>query len=196
MPQRLFIFAPIIFRMKQNQVFFAVALVLLAVVSRILCAEAGAFNFAPVVAIGLVSGMLIRDAKLAMVVALSGQFLADVFFQVFPSDTNIGFYGMTQFFVYGGLMAATLVGRLFEKINVLTIMGGTLMASVTFFIVSNLGFFAEGHNGYSVTGLVKTFVDAIPFFKSSLTGDFIGSAAIFGAYYAARFAFPTRLKAA
>lgn len=196
MPQRLFIFAAIIFRMKQNQVFFAVVLVLLAVVSRILCAEAGAFNFAPVVAIGLVSGMLIRDAKLAMVVALSGQFLADVFFQIFPSETNTGFYGMSQFFVYGGLVAATLVGRLFEKINVLTVIGGTLMASVTFFILSNLGFFAEGHNGYTTSGLIKTFVDAIPFFKSSLVGDFMGSIAIFGAYFAARFAFPARLKAA
>ncbi|GAA4455891.1 DUF6580 family putative transport protein [Rurimicrobium arvi] len=182
--------------MKQNQVVFALVLVALAVISRVLCAEIGAFNFAPVIAIGLVSGMLIRDAKLALVVALSGQFLADVFFQAFPTDTNTGFYGLSQFFVYGGLLAATLVGRVFEKVNVLTVAGGTLMASLTFFIISNLGYFAQGYNGYTAGGLVKTFADAIPFFKSSLTGDLIGSAVLFSAYFAVKFAFPARLKTA
>lgn len=168
----------------------AVALVLLAVVSRIVCAQTGAYNFAPVVAIGLVSGMLVKDTRAALLIALLGQFLADVYFQAFPTPVNIGFYGISQFFVYAGLVLAALIGKAMKRVNILTIVGGTLAASVVFFLVSNLGHFAQGYNGYSGSAFVKTYVDAIPFFRSSLQADCIGSAVLFGVYFLATSAFP------
>ncbi|MFA6149986.1 MAG: DUF6580 family putative transport protein [Chitinophagaceae bacterium] len=182
--------------MKNNQLFLAIGLVLLAVVSRIMCAEIGAYNFAPVVAIGLVSGMLVKDVKTAILIALLGQFLADVYFQVFPTLTNTGFYGMAQFFVYAGLIVAAFIGKAMNKVNAGTIVGGTLAASVSFFIISNFGYFAQGYNGYTFSGLTTTYVDAIPFFKSSLLADFVGSAVLFSAYFATKFAFPKPIKAA
>ena len=111
----------------------AFGLVLLAVVSRIVCASTGAYNFAPVIAIGLISGMLVKDTKTALLLALLGQFLADVYFQVFPTTTNIGFYGLSQFFVYAGIIAAALIGKAMNKVNAATVVGGTLAASVAFF---------------------------------------------------------------
>ena len=182
--------------MKNNQLFIAIGLVLLAIVSRIICAETGAYNFAPVVAIGLVSGMLVKDAKTAILIALLGQFLADVYFQVFPTVTNIGFYGISQFFVYAGLIAAAFIGKAMNKINAVTIIGGTLAASVAFFILSNLGHFVQGYNGYTVAGFTKTYIDAIPFFKNSLQADFIGSAVLFAAYFTVKFAIPEPIKVA
>lgn len=182
--------------MKNNQLIVAIGLVILAVISRIVCAETGAYNFAPVVAIGLVSGMLIKDSKTAILIALLGQFLADVYFQVFPTPTNIGFYGVSQFFVYAGLIAAAFIGKAMNKINALTIIGGTLAASVTFYILSNLGYFVQGYNGYTMGGLSKTYIDAIPFFRNSLQADFTGSAVLFGAYFIIKYTFPLNLKTA
>jgi hypothetical protein len=182
--------------MKNNQLFGAVGLVLLAVVSRIVCAETGAYNFAPVVAIGLVSGMLVKDAKTAILIALFGQFLADVYFQVFPTSVSAGFYGISQFFVYAGLIAAALIGRAMNKVSATTVVGGTLAASISFFIISNLGYFAQGYNGYTTSGLVKTYVDAIPFFKNSLQADMLGSVVLFAVYFVVKSFLPSRLKAA
>ncbi len=179
--------------MKNNQKAIAIVLVLLAVVSRIIGAKTGAYNFAPVVAIGLLSGALIKDVKTALLVALLGQFLADVYFQIFPTPINIGFYGISQLFTYGGLIIAALLGVVMKKINVVNVILYTLGASVAFFIISNLGYFIQGWNGYTATGFVKTYVDAIPFFKNSLIGDMTGSAVLFGLYFAIRKAFTTRL---
>lgn len=182
--------------MKNNQLFLTIGLVLLAVVSRIVGAETEAYNFAPVVAIGLVSGMLIKDAKTAILIALLGQFIADLYFQLYPTPTNIGFYGISQVFVYGALIIAALIGRAMNKINALTIIGGTLLSSLVFFIVSNLGHFAQGFNGYSLSGLTKTYIDAIPFFKSSLQGDMMGSLVLFSVYFVVKALLATKLKTA
>jgi hypothetical protein len=182
--------------MKINQLYLAIGLVVLAVISRIVGAETGAYNFAPVIAIGLISGMLVKDAKTAFLIALLGQFLADVYFQVFPTSTNIGFYGISQVFVYCGLVIATLIGKTLNKINAITIVGGTLAASISFFLVSNLGHFAQGFNGYSASGFIKTYVDAIPFFKASLQGDMIGSFVLFSAYFVLKMVLSSKLKMA
>lgn len=182
--------------MKNNQTFITVGLVLLAVISRIVGAETGAYNFAPVVAIGLLSGAVISDRKTALIVALLGQFLADVYFQAFPTAINTGFYGISQVFTYAALIIAALLGSSMKKINALNVVGFTIAASVVFFLVSNLGYFVQGWNGYTASGFVKTYVDAIPFFKNSLIGDMAGSAILFGLYFAVRTAFAKRLKTA
>jgi hypothetical protein len=182
--------------MKNNQLFLTISLVLLAVVSRIIGAETGAFNFAPVVAIGLVSGLLIKDAKTAILIALLGQFVADVYFQLFPTATNIGFYGISQIFVYAGLIAAAFIGKSLNKINATTIVGGTLAASTAFFLISNLGVFFQDFYGITLAGFVQTYTMAIPFFKASVQGDMLGSLVIFGAYFIVKSAFASKLKTA
>jgi hypothetical protein len=59
-------------------------------------------------------------------------------------------------------------------------------ASTLFFLVSNLGYFAAGFNGYTFSGLVKTYVDAIPFFRNTFTGDLLGGSVLFGMYFLAQ----------
>lgn len=182
--------------MKNNQLLTAVVLVSLALVSRILCAELSAYNFAPVVAIGLISGVLVKDLKTAVLLALAGQFLADVYFQIFPSSTNYGFYGMSQFFVYAGIIASAFIGRFFKRLNFTTALVGTVSASIAFFVLSNLGFFLQGYNGFSWAGFVKTYVDAIPFFKNSLQADLLASGILFVAYQALKTSGVFKLKTA
>lgn len=181
---------------NSNKILLVAVLVMLAVVCRIAGAATSTYNFAPLVAIGLLSGALIKDMKVALVVALLGQFLADVYFQIFPTPINYGFYGLSQFFTYAGLIAAAMIGAAMKKINGLNVVLYTLGASVVFFLISNLGYFAQGWNGYTGSGFVKTYVDALPFFRNSLIGDMTGSAVLFGLYFAAKAVLPRRLQAA
>lgn len=162
----------------------AVFLVLIAVVARVVNASLHIPNMVPIAAIGLFSGVVIKENRaLAFLVPLLGQFLADVYFQLF---THIpGFYDLTgQLFNYGALVAATGLGVAVKqpKANV-TILGYVLGSSLLFFLVSNFGYFANGWNGYTFSGLVKTYVDAIPFFKSTLISDMVGGVLLFGGYF-------------
>ncbi len=161
----------------------AVFLVLIAVSARIVNAGLSLPNFVPIAAIGLFSGAMLKDNRaLAFLIPMLGQFLADVYFQLF---TNIpGFYGIIgQLFTYVAILSTTAVGTFVNQPKPLRVLGFTIGASFVFFLVSNFGFYVQGWNGYSISGLSKTFIDAIPFYKNSLMSDMLGSALLFGGYF-------------
>lgn len=182
--------------MKKNQIIIAAGLVTLAAVSRIICAETHLYNFAPVVAIGLLSGSVLKDKKLAFLLAIAGQFLADLYFQLFPMAGETGFYGVSQIFTYLGLIAATMLGSTMKNHKAANVLFYSVGASTLFFIISNFGFFLQGWNGYSFSGFTKTYVDAIPFYRNTLIGDLAGSAALFSLYGIIRKATAPKMQAA
>ena len=171
--------------MKRNNlnILLAVFLILIAVTARIVNAALHMPNFVPIAAISLFSGAIIKDKRgLAFLVPLLGQFLADVYFQLFTAIP--GFYDLAgQLFNYGALICATALGTAMKEPKALTTLAYVFGASTTFFIVSNFGFFVHGWNGYTVSGFVKTYVDAIPFFKYTLAGDMAGGVLLFGCYF-------------
>ena len=169
--------------MKQNytNILIAGGLILMAATARVVNAEMHLYNFAPVAALGLFSGAIIKDKRYAFLFAILAQFLGDLYFQLFTEVK--GFYGISQFFTFGGLIAATALGVAMKHPKALSILGYTIGASAIFFAISNLGHFAQGWNGYTWSALVKTYVDAIPFFKNSLIGDLAGSVLLFGGYF-------------
>ena len=174
--------------MKRNNIniILAIFLVLIAASARILNAKLSIPNMVPIAAISLFSGAIIKDKRgLAFMVPLLGQFLADMYFQLF---TNIpGFYDLTgQLFNYGALIAATGLGTTMGQPKASTSMAYVFGASTLFFIVSNFGFFAQGFNGYTLAGLAKTYIDGVPFFKFSLAGDLTGGILLFGSYFIAK----------
>lgn len=162
----------------------AISLVLLAAVARVANAGMHIYNFAPVAAVGLFSGAVIKDNKwMAILTPLMGQFLADVFFQ-FVAGIQ-GFYPGMQF-TYAALAGAAWLGTSMKQAKPLSILGYTLGASAIFFVVSNLGYFTAGYNGYTINGLVKTYIDAIPFYRNALIGDMLGSTALFSSFFLAQ----------
>lgn len=169
--------------MKNNHtnILIAAALILMATTARIINAELHLYNFVPVAALGLFAGAVVKDRKYAFALAIFSQLCADAYFEMFTSTQ--GFYGRSQIFVYLGLVAATSLGFLIKRVKFMNVLAGTLAASVAFFLLSNLGYYAEGWNGYAFGGLTKTYIDAIPFFKNSLIGDLAGSTLLFGGYY-------------
>jgi hypothetical protein len=164
-------------------ILLAIFLVLIAASARIVNAQLHIPNIVPIAAIGLFCGAVIRDKRsLAFLVPLLGQFLADLYFQLF---TNIpGFYDLTgQLFNYGALIGATALGVSMKQIKPVSTVGYLLGASTLFFLISNFGYFAHGWNGYSFAGLIKTYVDGVPFFKYTLAGDMVGGILLFGGYF-------------
>ena len=170
--------------MKQNNIntVVIVALVLAAAAARVVNASLHLDNFVPIAAISVFSGMMLKDKRaLAFLAPILGQFLADLYFQLFTYIP--GFYWATDMlFNYAAIAAATALGLGMKQVKPLTIAGFTLGASLTFFIVSNLGYFAHGWNGYSVSGLMKTYVDALPFYRNSFIADMAGGILLFGGY--------------
>ncbi len=163
-------------------VLLSFCLIFLAVMARIVNAKMHIPNFVPIAAISLFSGAVIKDKRgLAFMVPLLGQFLADVYFQFF---TNIsGFYGLSQLFNYGALIGATALGASMKDLKPSGAIAYIFGASTIFFLISNFGYFAAGYNGYTFAGLVKSYVDGVPFFKYTFMGDMVGGILLFGGYF-------------
>jgi len=102
------------------------------------------------------------------------------------SDLVLGWHS-SALFTYAGMLAATFIGRgLIRELSVLRVGGAALLSSAAFFVISNLGVWAGGYYGYSVTGLVACYVEAIPFWGNSLIGDLGSAAILFGLYVLGR----------
>ena len=53
-----------------------------------------------------------------------------------------------------------------------TVLGGTVLASILFFLTTNLAVWAFGTMySHNLTGLMECYAMAVPFFKNSLLGD-------------------------
>jgi hypothetical protein len=177
--------------MKRNytNILLAAALILLAAVSRIINQEAGLYHLAPVAALGLFSGAVVKDKRLAFLFTLLAQLISDTYIAMF---TNMqGFYGISQLFTYAGMMLVTLLGTKMGQPKALKVAGYSIAGSALFFIVSNLGVYAHGFYGYDVNGLLTTYMMALPFYTSfgtelfinSFVGDLVFSGILFGAYH-------------
>jgi hypothetical protein len=178
-------------------ILIAVGLILMAATARIVNQELHLYNLAPVAAIGLFGGAMIRNRAIAFLMPLLALLISDVYIELFPVNSQQrGFYGLEQVFVYGGMLLVTLLGLTMKKPTTARVLGMSLTGSAIFFIVSNLGSFASGMYGYSFSGLTTTFVMAIPFFKNTLLGDLAGATVLFGSYYLLQQAVTQRLEKA
>lgn len=182
--------------MKNNNlnILIVALLILMAAAARVMNAEMHLYNFAPMAALGLFSGAIIKDRRIAFLLAISGQLLADVYFQLFTNTP--GFYGMSQLFTYAALMGATMLGVWMTKLNVKNIFLYTFGASTLFFLVSNFGVWVTGLYGTGFSAFVTTYTMAIPFFKNAIIGDLAGSTLLFGSYFLLQQAFAGKMQKA
>ena len=167
-------------KLKSTNILLVSILIFLAAASRVVFSQAHLYNLAPIGALGLFSGAVLKDKRSAFLLPLLAQFAADLYFQFFTNTP--GFYNISQFFTYGGLAVATLIGFGMNDIKPLKVLGYALGASTAFFLLSNFGFWLHGWNGYTFGGLSKTYIDAIPFYKNTMIGDLVGSVILFGVY--------------
>jgi hypothetical protein len=155
---------------KHSQLIIAIALIIIAVMLRLLPHEP---NFAPVGAIALFGGVLL-GWRLALWLPLSVMML---------SDLLLGFYPGIQYTWIGFLLVAGF-GMLLKKLPFLPrVTLGAFGSAVIFFVVSNFGvWLASGMYALSVEGLWQCYCAALPFFRTTLLGDAFYVFMLFGAY--------------
>lgn len=188
--------------MKPNQknLLLASVLILLAAGMRVVNAETHLYHLAPVAAIALFSGSVVRNKGIALLLPLTATLLADLYFQFFTEIS--GFYGLSQLLTYGALALIVLLGSGLKKRSPLRIAGFSVAGSLVFFLLSNFGVWldqlliAPGLRIYpmSLTGLGQCYLMALPFytpmgtsmFVNSFAGDLLFSLLLFGIFALAK----------
>jgi hypothetical protein len=132
-------------------------------------------NFAPIGAIAIFSGIYFPK-KWAIVLPLAAVFFSDIF---------IGFYSLpVMLSVYSGFIIMALIGLAVRKNKKLgTVLGGTILGSVIFYLMTNFSVWAFGSlYTHSLAGLAQSYIMAIPFFRNSMLGDLFYTGVLVGAY--------------
>lgn len=130
-------------------------------------------NFTPIAAIAMFGGIYL-EKKWALILPVAAMFASDMF---------IGFYSRPiMLSVYAGFVITGLIGLSVRKNKKFrTILGGTLLGSIIFFILTNFAVWAFGTMYvHSFTGLLNCFTMALPFFRNSLAGDMFYTGVLVG----------------
>jgi len=131
-------------------------------------------NFAPIGALALFSGVYLKK-RYALLIPLAAMIISDYF---------IGFYNpYVMASVYLSFLIIGLIGSwLKNHKSVLNIISGSLLGSLTFFVLTNFTVWAAPNSYYPQTlnGLIDCYVLALPFFKNTISGDLFYVATLFG----------------
>jgi len=156
-----------------------VGMILLAAVLRIVPHP---WNLAPVGAMALFTGAVIRNRVMAF---------------VFPSlamlagDFIVGFHILMPV-VYASFLISTAMGFwLRERRSAVRLGGVVLLGTIQFFLITNLGAWMF-LNSYPKTfsGLMACYAAGVPFFWNTLAGDVCYSALLFGGLFLAERMYP------
>ncbi|MGB8473305.1 MAG: DUF6580 family putative transport protein [Candidatus Acidiferrum sp.] len=140
------------------------------------------WNFAPVGAMALFSGAMIRNRRLAFLFPLLALFTGDIF---------IGFHKLMPV-VYVSFLVSVAIGFwLRKRRSVPRIGAATLFGAIQFFLITNFGVWALGLS-YPRTGagLLACYAAGVPFFWNTLAGDAVYATLLFGGFALAERLFP------
>jgi hypothetical protein len=140
------------------------------------------WNLAPVGAMALFSGAVIRNRVVAFLFPLAVLAAGDLF---------IGFHVLVPV-VYASFLVSVGIGFwLRENRTIVRLGGAVLVGAVQFFLITNLGVWMF-LNSYpkSFAGLVACYVAGIPLFWNTLAGDVFFSGILFGALFLAERTYP------
>jgi uncharacterized protein DUF6580 len=149
----------------------ALALIVLAAALRI---APHPWNFAPVGAMALFSGAVLKDRRLAFLFPLAALFAGDAF---------IGFHKLIAI-VYASFLVNVAIGLwLRDGRTVSRISLATLLGAIQFFIVTNFAVWQFlGGFPHNVPGLLACYLAGLPLFWNTLAGDAFYATLLFGGY--------------
>jgi hypothetical protein len=167
---------------KENLLYrtlLALALIVLAAALRI---APHPWNFAPVGAMALFSGAVLKDRRLAFLFPLVALFAGDAF---------IGFHKLIPV-VYASFLINVAIGLwLRDRRTIARISLATFLGAIQFFFVTNFAVWQFlGGFPHTATGLVACYLAGIPFFWNTLAGDAFYAALFFGGFALAEHIFP------
>ena len=121
-------------------------------------------NFTPILAIGIFSGFYFKQFFVSLFVVVASMFIGDLY---------LGFHD-TMFFTYISLTVAVAVGLYIKDFKFNKILLGGLASSVGFFLITNFGaWLTLEMYEKSFSGLLQSYVFAIPFFHNTLISTFV-----------------------
>lgn len=167
------------------------AMILAAAVTRILPHPD---NVTPIGGMALFGAAYFSRKYLAIIVPLAALWLSNLFIDnVVYAAYYEGFVWFTQPFVFLSFFLIVAMGWLaLRKVTPLRLLGSSLAASVLFFLISNFGVWLTGGGMYpmSLEGLMTCYAAGLPFFRNSMLGDLVFTAALFGAFEWMQYRFP------
>jgi hypothetical protein len=144
-------------------------------------------NFSPLTAISLFGVAHFQKKWQAFLLPIFSVWLSDL------ALNNIlyanYFEGFTWFYPgfywqYGSLLLIVVLGMFsLEKVNIKSIIGSVITASLIFFLISNFGVWL-GSKFYpqNLTGLITCYIAGLPFLKGTILGDLFYSGLMFGLF--------------
>lgn len=150
----------------------AVVLIALGAAARLLPHEA---NFAPIAAMALFGAVYLKPRH-ALLVPFAALFISDLFLGFDSFNSRLS--------VYGAFLLVGLIGLAVRKHKTaLTVVGGSLLGSVAFFLITNFVFFYPPvMYAHDLAGQLSSYYNALPFFRGTLFGDLFYTGVFFGAY--------------
>jgi hypothetical protein len=139
-------------------------------------------NVAPIAAIALFGGAMLRDRRAAYGAPLVTMLLSDLFLAAFVYGARPLIH--SQPIVYACFLATVAIGVLVKRRRTPLVIGAaSLASSILFYLVTNFAVWAGG-SMYPKTapGLVTCYQAAIPFFRNTLGGDLAFASLLFGGF--------------
>ena len=140
------------------------------------------YNFTPILAVGVFGGFYFKNFILSLFVVITSMFVGDLV---------IGFHS-TMWAVYGAFGLIALLGIFVQnKINVISMIGASLGASLLFFAITNFAVWTTGA-WYPATfsGLIECYIAAIPFFGKTIVSDLLFTGVFVGGFMFAQSKIP------
>ena len=124
-------------------------------------------NFTPMLSIALLSGLYSKNRFFVLLPILI----------MLISDIMIGNHAIVPW-VYSSFILIFALGYLVKKSSYSYIFIFSILSSIIFFVISNLGVWFTGGYSYSFNGLIACYTAAIPFFKNTLVSTILYSSVI------------------
>ena len=139
------------------------------------------WHFTPVAAALLFFGA--RMPRQRMITPLALLIVCDIYLNKFVYGYPLGWDQTVTWAWYAAILL--FGGLLARNTSALRVVGASLVASISFFLISNFAVWTVSREMYPATwsGLVTCYVAAIPFFRNTVISDLLFSAAFFGAGY-------------
>jgi len=139
-------------------------------------------NITPVAAMALVGGMYLKRKYLCFLIPIATLYLSDLVLNntinrvFFPDHTGLVLWSEYMGYVYGAFLLTVIVGMIMRNSKTSTKMiGGTLAASILFFLITNAGTWAFSPMNYpkNIGGFSTAMMAGVPFFRNTLLGNLI-----------------------
>lgn len=161
-------------------------LVFLGALSRVLPHPA---NFTAISAVALYGANKIADKKRAFLIPLAAMLLSDGVLELMYRTGLSPIPGLHSgmWYVYGAFAVVSAIGFWIRaRFSYARLAMGTVLSSVSFFLITNFGVWLSGWYGYTAEGLAACYIAALPFFRNQALGDVLFVALFFGVDYLLR----------